>query len=69
MGNVQGGSNLVETSTNGDPVSTLTHGNTKLDLGNGNFLDAGVANELTFTKNDFTTARPTRGSNLEASRC
>lgn len=57
-GNVQGGSNLVQTTQNGDPTSTLTHGNTKLDLGGGNFLDAGIANELTFTKNDFSAAPP-----------
>ncbi|MEQ1883042.1 MAG: choice-of-anchor K domain-containing protein, partial [Burkholderiales bacterium] len=57
-GNVQGGSNLVQATSNGDPTSSLTHGNTKLDLGGGNFLDAGVANELTFTKTDFTGAAP-----------
>lgn len=57
-GNVQGGSNLVQSTSNGDPTSTLTHGNTKLDLGGGNFLDAGIANELTFTKNDFSAAPP-----------
>lgn len=57
-GNVQGGSNLVQSTTNGDPTSSLSHGNTKLDLGGGVYLDAGVANELTFTKNDFATAPP-----------
>lgn len=57
-GNVQGGSNLVQSTTNGDPTSSISHGNTKLDLGGGEYLDAGVANELTFTKNDFSAAPP-----------
>lgn len=40
-GNAIGGANLLtEIDNNGDTV-TLKHGNTKLDLGNGEFLDDG----------------------------
>ncbi len=56
--NAAGGSNLVQTMTNGNPTSTFEHGNTQLDLGGGVFLDAGVKNTLTFTKTDFTGAAP-----------
>ncbi len=63
-GNVTGGSNLIQTTTNGDPTSTLQHGNTKLDLGNGQYLDAGVENVISFTKNDFAGAAPNTWFNL-----
>jgi hypothetical protein len=56
--NAAGGSNLVQTMTNGNPTSIFEHGNTQLDLGGGVFLDAGVKNTLTFTKTDFTGATP-----------
>ena len=56
--NAAGGSNLVQTMTNGNPTSIFEHGNTQLDLGGGVFLDAGVPNTLTFTKTDFTGAAP-----------
>ena len=57
-GNATGGSNLVTSVQNGAASSTFMHGNTKLDLGNGEFLDAGVENVLTFTPNDFETITP-----------
>ena len=57
-GNATGGSNLVTSVQNGNPTSTFKHGNTKLDLGNGQFLDAGVENVLTFTRESFTTITP-----------
>ena len=55
---VTGGSTLTSTITPGDPSTTLSHGNTQLDLGNGEFLDAGVANTLTYTKNTFASITP-----------
>jgi hypothetical protein len=55
---VTGGPTLSSTSTNGNPTSSLSHGSTTLDLGNGELLDAGVANSLTFTKNNFTSVAP-----------
>jgi hypothetical protein len=55
---IAGGTNLVQTTTNGNPTSIFEHGNTQLDLGGGVFLDAGVKNTLTFTKTDFTGATP-----------
>lgn len=57
-GNATGGANLVTTVQNGEDTSTFKHGNTKLDLGNGEFLDAGVENVLTFEPNDFDTIVP-----------
>ncbi|MDB6137904.1 MAG: hypothetical protein JWO94_976, partial [Verrucomicrobiaceae bacterium] len=53
-----GGTNLVSTTTPGDPTTSFAHGDTRLDLGNGQFIDAGVQNTLTFTKNDFTGVQP-----------
>lgn len=53
-----GGSNLVTNTTPGDPTTTFAHGNTRLDLGNGQFIDAGVQNTLSFTKNDFNGVLP-----------
>ncbi len=63
-GSVTGGATLVSNVTNGDPASTLTHGNTQLDLGNGDFLDAGVENRLTYTKNSFSGIAPNVPFNL-----
>jgi type II secretory pathway pseudopilin PulG len=57
-GNAAGGSNLVTSVQNGTTSSTFMHGNTKLDLGNGEFLDAGVENVLTFTPGQFETITP-----------
>lgn len=57
-GNATGGPNLVTSITNGDGSSTFKHGNTKLDLGNGEFLDAGVENVLEFTPAEFSDAPP-----------
>jgi hypothetical protein len=57
-GNATGGSNLVTNVQNGNPTSTFKHGNTKLDLGNGQYLDAGVENVLTFTREPFSTITP-----------
>lgn len=57
-GNAIGGTNLVTTIQNGTETSTFKHGNTKLDLGNGEYLDAGVENVLTFTRASFDTVTP-----------
>ena len=53
-----GGTNLVSTTTPGDPTTTFAHGNTRLDLGNGQFIDAGVQNTLTFTKTNLASVAP-----------
>lgn len=57
-GNVIGGTNLVSTIQNGSETSTFKHGNTKLDLGNGEYLDAGVENVISFTRASFDTITP-----------
>ncbi|MDZ4404822.1 choice-of-anchor K domain-containing protein [Prosthecobacter sp.] len=57
-GNAIGGTNLVTTIQNGSETSTFKHGNTKLDLGNGEYLDAGVENVLSFTREAFDTITP-----------
>lgn len=57
-GNAIGGTNLVTNIQNGAENSTFKHGNTKLDLGNGEYLDAGVENVLTFTPEQFDTITP-----------
>lgn len=57
-GNAIGGTNLVTSIQNGADSSTFKHGNTKLDLGNGEYLDAGVENVLTFTRASFDTITP-----------
>ncbi len=57
-GNAIGGTNLVTTIQNGTETSTFKHGNTKLDLGNGEYLDAGVENVLSFTREAFDTITP-----------
>lgn len=59
-GNAIGGTNLVTNVLNGTgtETSTFKHGNTKLDLGDGEFLDAGVENVLSFTPEAFETITP-----------
>lgn len=57
-GNAIGGTNLVTNIQNGSDSSTFKHGNTKLDLGNGEYLDAGVENVITFTPESFDTITP-----------
>lgn len=59
-GNAIGGTNLVTSIQNDGPdgSAVFKHGNTKLDLGNGEYLDAGVENVLTFTPDDFDTIVP-----------
>lgn len=57
-GNTIGGTNLVTNIQNGSETSTFKHGNTKLDLGNGEYLDAGVENVLSFTSANFDTITP-----------
>lgn len=56
--NAVGGPNLTSTTENSSNTSTFKHGNPKLDLGNGQFLDAGVENVLSFTKATFDTITP-----------
>jgi len=60
FGNAIGGPNLVTSIQNGTGVETSTfkHGNTKLDLGGGEFLDAGVENVISFTPEAFDTITP-----------
>ena len=58
FGNAAGGANLVTTTENTGNSATFKHGNTKLDLGNGQFLDAGTENVLTFTKANFNQITP-----------
>jgi len=57
-GNAMGGSNLLVNTQNGVESSTFEHGNTKLDLGNGEFLDAGTQNVLSFTRKPFDAIVP-----------
>lgn len=57
-GNAQGGPNLLTNVQNSAESSTFKHGNTKLDLGNGEFLDAGVENVLTYKPKPFEIAAP-----------
>ena len=57
-GNATGGSGLLTETANGVDNSTFKHGNTKLDLGNGEFLDAGTENVLSFTRKPFDTIVP-----------
>lgn len=65
-GNANGGTNLVTNIQNDNPdgTSTFKHGNTKLDLGNGEYLDAGVENVLTFTPENFDTIVPNQWFNF-----
>jgi hypothetical protein len=53
-----GGSNLVDTITPGNPTTTFSHGNTTLDLGNGQSIDAGIPNTLAYTENNFSGVLP-----------
>lgn len=57
-GNATGGPNLLVNTQNGVDSSTFKHGNTKLDLGNGEYLDAGTENVLSFTRKPFETIVP-----------
>lgn len=57
-GNATGGSGLLTETINGVDNSTFKHGNTRLDLGNGEFLDAGTENVLSFTRKPFETIVP-----------
>lgn len=57
-GNATGGPNLLSDFENGTASSTFKHGDTKLDLGGGEFLDAGTENVLTFTQKPFDTITP-----------
>ena len=57
-GNASGGTNLVTDTQNSVEQSIFKHGNTKLDLGNGEFLDAGTENVLTFSRKPFETILP-----------
>ncbi len=57
-GNATGGSNLLVDVQNGPQTSTFRHGNTRLDLGNGEFLDAGTENVLSFTRKPFDSITP-----------
>ncbi|MCA1963046.1 MAG: choice-of-anchor K domain-containing protein [Prosthecobacter sp.] len=57
-GNATGGANLLVEVLNGPETSTFKHGNTRLDLGNGEFLDAGTENVLSFTRVPFDTIVP-----------
>jgi uncharacterized membrane protein YgcG len=57
-GNATGGSNLVTTIDNGPTTATFRHGNTKLDLGDGQYLDAGLENVLSFEKTPFSDVQP-----------
>lgn len=61
-GNAIGGPNLVTNIQNdgANGSATFKHGNTKLDLGNGQYLDAGVENVLTFTPLSFDTIVPNK---------
>ena len=57
-GNAIGGANLVTSIQNSGSTSTFKSGNTKLDLGNGQYLDAGVENLLSFTPANFDSITP-----------
>jgi len=65
-GNVNGGANLVTSIQNTSTTSTLKSGNTKLDLGNGQYLDAGVQNSLSFTPASFDSITPNTWFNFGA---
>jgi type II secretory pathway pseudopilin PulG len=46
------------TITPGFPSTTFSHGDTRLDLGNGEYLDAGVPNTMTYTGSNIATVAP-----------
>jgi hypothetical protein len=57
--NGAGGPNLVATYNNGNPASVMfAHGDTRLDLGGGEYLDAGVENTMTFNREQFSGVSP-----------
>jgi hypothetical protein len=57
--NGAGGANLVTTYNNGNPDSVMfSHGDTRLDLGGGEYLDAGVENTMTFNREQFSGVSP-----------
>jgi len=51
--NVVGTASLVSSVTPGSP-SVFSHGDTHLDLGNGDLLDVGIANQLAFSGSTFS---------------
>lgn len=55
---ITGGGNLMQSVSTDGQTTTLTHGNTKLDLGGGEYLDAGVENVVSFTQNTFSGITP-----------
>lgn len=57
-GNAVGGPSLVTAIDNKDDVSIFKHGNSKLDLGNGEFLDTNSENLLTFTPRKIESVLP-----------
>jgi Tfp pilus assembly protein PilE len=65
-GNAIGGANLVTTIQNSSTTSTFKSGNTKLDLGNGQYLDAGVQNSVSFTPAGFGSITPNTWFNFGA---
>ena len=65
-GNAIGGANLVTSIQNSGTTSTFYSGNTKLDLGNGQYLDAGVQNSLSFTPASFGSIAPNTWFNFGA---
>lgn len=58
FGNALGSANLVTDIQNSGTTSTFKSGNTKLDLGNGEYLDAGVENSMSFTPATFDSITP-----------
>ena len=65
-GNATGGTNLVTNIQNTSTTSTINSGNTKLDLGNGQYLDSGAQNSLSFTPSAFTSITPNTWFNFGA---
>ncbi|WP_075089010.1 choice-of-anchor K domain-containing protein [Verrucomicrobium spinosum] len=62
---IAGGSNLKHTTDNTDPDSiTVSHGDTRLDLGGGQYLDAGVENRMDFNRSSFSGATANTDFNL-----
>lgn len=64
--NVAGGPSLQYTTANSNPDSvTMSHGDTHLDLGGGEYLDAGVENTLTYNRvSPFSNVLPNTDFNL-----
>lgn len=54
--NPTGGPTLVSSISNGTPTSTFTHGDTMVDLGGGQFIEAGIAAQITMTNAAFSSA-------------